>query len=246
MFNFFISPEQLNSGIAQIQGKDFNHIKNVLRMEKGEKFLVSVSGVSHLCSLKEFTTDSVICEIIEENYLDTALPINIHLFQGLPKSDKLELIIQKAVELGVTEITPVEMARSIVKLEPKKKKDKTERWQAIAESSAKQSKRTIIPTVHEPITFKNAISVAKSTDLIILPFECANGMDALKSVLAEIKQGMTVSVFIGPEGGFDESEVQTAIDNGARLVSLGKRILRTETASILTVGALMLHSEMNL
>ena len=168
MQRFFAEPHQIEEENHRIRitGSDVNHIKNVLRMEKGEKFLVSVSGVSHLCSLKDFTTDSVICEIIEENYLDTALPINIHLFQGLPKSDKLELIIQKAVELGVAEITPVEMARSIVKLEPKKKKDKTERWQAIAESSAKQSKRTIIPTVHEPITFKNALSVAKAQTLL--------------------------------------------------------------------------------
>ena len=145
MYNFFVDVDNKKDGRYFIVGSDFNHIKNVLRMNAGEHFLVSCQGVSDLCELESFESDTVVAKIIEENYQNTDLPIKIHLFQGLPKSDKLELIIQKSVELGITSITPVAMKRSIVKIDDKKKKSKRERWQAIAESAAKQSKRSVIP-----------------------------------------------------------------------------------------------------
>lgn len=245
MYNFFIKSENMTTTNAVIEGKDFNHIKNVLRMSVGDTLLISVDGFSHLCEIEEFTDSTVMLKIIERNHLDTSLPIKIHLYQGLPKSDKLELIIQKAVELGVSEITPVEMVRSIVKLDDKKKKEKTARWQALSESAAKQSKRTEIPTVNPPIPFKTAIQ--KATDsFILLPYENKDGVLSLKNALSSIKAGQTVSIFIGPEGGFDDSEISLAESVGANTVSLGKRILRTETAAMLAVGTVMLYAEINL
>ena len=154
MYNFFVDNENKKDGRYFISGTDFNHIKNVLRMSIGEQFLVSCDDASDLCEIESFETDTVVVKIIEQDYQSTNLPIKIHLFQGLPKSDKLELIIQKAVELGVEEITPVEMNRWVVKIEEKKKKSKKERWQSIAESAAKQSKRVIIPKVNDIISYK--------------------------------------------------------------------------------------------
>ena len=245
MYNFFTDNQQIN-GKFYITGGDYNHIKNVLRMKKGEQFLVSHGGVSHLCELEDFESDSVIATIVEENYQDTSLPIEIHLFQGLPKADKLELIIQKTVELGVSKIIPVEMKRSIVKLDDKKKDGKTARWQAIAESASKQSKRTSIPTVETAVSYAKALEMAKELDLIILPYESKNGMLDTINALKEIKAGMKVGIIIGPEGGFDDKEVEKAEEFGAKIISLGKRILRTETAAITAVAMLMLHAETTL
>lgn len=245
MYNFFIKNENMTTTSAVIDGKDFNHIKNVLRMAVGETLLISVDGFSHLSEIEEFTDNAVKVKIIERDFSNTTLPVKIHLYQGLPKSDKMELIVQKAVELGVTEITPVEMVRSIVKLDDKKKKEKTTRWQAVSESAAKQSKRTEIPTVNPPIPFKLALQNAKDS-FILLPYENKDGAESLKRALESISAGQTVSVFIGPEGGFDDKEIDFAKENGAVIVSLGKRILRTETAAMLAVGAVMLYSEINL
>ncbi|MBR2385091.1 MAG: 16S rRNA (uracil(1498)-N(3))-methyltransferase [Clostridia bacterium] len=245
MYNFFTENTKIN-GKFHITGSDYNHAKNVLRMKKGEQFLVSQGGASHLCELEDFTDNSVIAKIIEENYQDTSLPIEIYLFQGLPKADKLELIIQKTVELGVHSIIPVEMKRSIVKLDEKKKDGKTARWQAIAESASKQSKRTSIPTVETAISYQKALDKAKELDILIVPYESKNGMQDTVDALQLIKAGMKIGVLIGPEGGFEDSEIQKAQEIGAKIVSLGKRILRTETASITTVAMLMLHAETQL
>ena len=245
MYNFFTDNQQIN-GKFYITGGDYNHIKNVLRMKKGEQFLVSNGGVSHLCELEDFEDDSVIARVLEENYQDTSLPIEIYLFQGLPKADKLELIIQKTVELGVSKIIPVEMKRSIVKLDDKKKDGKTARWQAIAESASKQSKRTAIPTVETAVPYAKALEMAKELDMIILPYESKNGMLDTTNALKEIKSGMKIGVIIGPEGGFDDKEVEKAEELGAKIISLGKRILRTETAAITSVAMLMLYAETTL
>lgn len=245
MFNFF-TENQKNNGRFYLTGGDYNHIKNVLRMKKGERFLVSQGGASHLCELEDFENDSIVAKIIEENYQDTSLPIEIHLFQGLPKADKLELIIQKTVELGVHKIIPVEMARSIVKLDQKKKDGKTARWQAIAESASKQSKRTSIPTVEAAVPYGVALDMAKELDVLILPYESKNGMQDTVDSLREIRSGMKIGVLIGPEGGFDDKEIEKAREMGAKIISLGKRILRTETASITAVAMLMLYAETSL
>ena len=146
MYNFFVKNENLNENTIKIEGKDFFHAKNVLRMKEKDTFLVSIDNTNYLCEIKEFFSDYLIAEILEKDFFDTSLNMEIYLFQGLPKSDKLELIIQKAVELGVKEIIPVQMERCVAKIESNKVKSKTERYQAIAESAAKQCKRAFIPT----------------------------------------------------------------------------------------------------
>lgn len=246
MYNFFVTSENKKDNHYFITGDDYNHIKNVLRMTVGERFLVSCEDTSDLCEIESIENNTIIVKIVEKNYQSTNLPIKIHLFQGLPKSDKLELIIQKAVELGVATITPVSMKRSIVKIDDKKKKSKQERWQAIATAAAKQSKRTSIPEVCEVLTYKEFISKAQELDLLLVPYECAEGMAATKSALSEIRSGMNVGIIIGPEGGFEEKEIQEALSVGGKVISLGARILRTETAAITALAMCMLYSEMEL
>lgn len=246
MYNFFVDENQKLNNKYVITGTDFNHIKNVLRMGVGDTFLVSDGGISNLCEIESFESDSVIAKIIEENYNDTSLPISIYLFQGLPKGDKMELIIQKTVELGVECIVPVEMSRCVVKLDDKKKKSKVSRWQSISESAAKQSKCNRIPDISDVLTYKQALEKAKDLDLLLVPYESKNGMEDTKDALSQIKSGMSVGILIGPEGGFDEKEVEQAFEIGGKVISLGKRILRTETAAITSVGMCMLHAEMYL
>ena len=246
MYNFFVTSDNKKDCRYFIIGDDFNHIKNVLRMGIGERFLVSCDGNSDLCEIESIQSDTIVAKIIEEKYQNTNLPIKIHLFQGLPKSDKLELIIQKAVELGVYSVTPVAMKRSIVKIDEKKKKTKQDRWRAIAEAAAKQSKRTLIPKIHEVVSYKEMIAAAKDLDLLLVPYECAEGMTTTKEVLKGIKSGVSVGIIIGPEGGFETQEIELAQDVGGKIISLGSRILRTETAAITACAMCMLYSEMEL
>lgn len=243
MFNFFVEAENSGDGCYYIPNPDRNHIVNVLRMIKGDKFLVSCNGKSDLCVLTEISEESVKAEIIEENYNDTELPVKLYLYQGLPKLDKMELIIQKAVELGAFAVIPTKMRNCVVKLEEKKKKSKIARWQAISEAAAKQSKRNIIPEVRNVTTFKDVMKQAEELDLFIVPYENKNGMKATKDVLSSIKKGMSVGILIGPEGGFDEAEIAEALACGCKTISLGRRILRTETAAITALGMCMLNIE---
>jgi 16S rRNA (uracil1498-N3)-methyltransferase len=245
MFNFFVERENLQQNIFYIKGNDYNHIKNVLRMQSGDKFLVSCDGVSNLCRLKDFTADTVLAEILEENYQNTELSTKIYLFQGIAKGEKMEWIIQKCVELGCFEIIPTEMSRCVVKIEEKKKRSKQTRWQAISESAAKQSKRTVIPKVLEPMSFKNALNYAKDLDLVLVPYENKRGMIATKEALQTIKNGCKIGIFIGPEGGFAENEIEALTSISGKTISLGSRILRTETAAITAVSMCMLYTEMN-
>lgn len=244
MFNFFVDASARAGSTFRIDGKDHNHICNVLRMQPGDTFLVSCEGASCLCRLACIETDAVIAEILEENYQNTELPVHFYLFQGLPKGDKLELIIQKCVELGAAGIIPVEMSRSVVKLDEKKKKSKRERWQAIAESAAKQSKRSLIPEVFDVITYRQAMQKAAEMDLFLVPYENERGMAATKDALSRIRPGMSVGILVGPEGGFEEQEIDLAREAGAAVISLGSRILRAETAAIAAVGLGMLYVEM--
>ena len=246
MYNFFISENDINESTAVIGGGDFNHVKNVLRMKIGEQILVSCGGYSHLCEIESFGDGQVIAKIIERDCSDASLPIEIYLFQGLPKSDKMELIIQKAVELGVSEIIPVEMKRCVVKLEEKKADSKIARWQSIAESAAKQSKCTKIATVKSVMPFAGAIEFVKKLDMLILPYENKEGMKATADALKQIKKGQKIGILIGPEGGFEDSEIDRAAESGAKIISLGKRILRTETAAITAMSMLMLYAETEL
>ncbi len=245
MYNFFVNDDCRQGDRYIITGADHNHIKNVLRMKVGDTILISVNGKSDLCQIETIDNDQITTPIIEEDYQNTELPLQIHLFQGLPKSDKMELIIQKAVELGVYSITPIEMKRCIVKLDDKKKKSKQIRWQAISESAAKQSKRNTIPEINEIVSYKAALAVAKELDLLLVPYENEDGILSTKEALTALKNAKSVGIIIGPEGGFDDAEIEQAKDAGGKTISLGKRILRTETAAITAVGMCMLYTEMS-
>lgn len=245
MYNFFVESSARSGSSFRISGKDHNHICNVLRMQVGDTFLVSCEGTSCLCRLENIEDDTVVAEIVEEDYRNTELPVHFYLFQGLPKGDKLELIIQKTVELGVAGIIPVEMSRCVMKLDEKKKKARRERWQSISESAAKQSKRNVIPEVYDVVTYKQAIAKASEMDLFLVPYENERGMVETREALSHIKPGMSVGILIGPEGGFDEKEIELAREVGANVISLGKRILRAETAAVTAVALGMLHVEMN-
>lgn len=245
MYNFFVNASARTDDTFHIIGKDHNHICNVLRMQVGDTFLVSCDAVSYLCTLSFIDKEEVIAKIVEEDYRNTELSVKFYLFQGLPKADKLELIIQKTVELGAAGIIPVEMNRSIVKLDDKKKKQRRERWQSIAESAAKQSKRNVIPEVFDVITYKQAMQKAAEMDLFLVPYENERGMAETREALERIKPGMSVGILIGPEGGFDHKEIELAREAGAMVVSLGNRILRAETAAITAIAMGMLYVEMN-
>ena len=245
MFNFFAERTARQGDYFYISGSDYNHIRNVLRMKTGDEILVSCNGQASLCKIEIFS-DYVKAEVVEENYHNTNLPIKIHLFPGLPKSDKMELIIQKEVELGVEEITPVEMNRCVVKIEEKINKSKKERWQSIAESAAKQSKRVVIPKVNDIISYKQFLEKSEELSVLLVPYENKEGMKATKEALKEIKSGDTVGIIIGPEGGFDEKEIDLVTGKNGKTISLGSRILRTETAAIASVTMCMLYAEMEL
>ena len=246
MQRFFVEPHQIDEGTHQIHilGSDVNHISNVLRMKQGEELWISDGGKKeYRCTIEEFSPDEVLLHIIYAQEPDYELQSRIYLFQGLPKADKMELIIQKAVELGVYEVIPVETKRCVVKLDGKKAAKKVERWKQIAESAAKQSKRMLIPNVHEVLTFKEALKYAESMDVRLIPYELAKGMQETKEILADIQPGQSIGIFIGPEGGFEEKEVETAIREGAKPITLGKRILRTETAGLAILSVLMFQLE---
>ena len=165
------------------------------------------------------------------------------LFQGLPKQDKMELIVQKAVELGAAQVIPVSTRRSVVKLDAKKAAKKTERWQEIARSAAKQAGRGYIPKVTPVMSYRDALEYAKELDVLLIPYELERGMDETKSVIESIRSGQSVAVFIGPEGGLEREEVEQALEHGAKAITLGRRILRTETAGLAALSILMFHLE---
>jgi len=244
MYQFFVPPENIKGNRVFISGEDVNHIKNVLRMRVGEEISISngQDGKEYRCGILELGED-IVCELrfIKEDGVE--LPSKITLFQGLPKADKMELIIQKAVELGVYEVVPVAMKRCVVKLDDKKQKSKLQRWQSIAEAAAKQSKRGIIPQVSTVMSFKQALAYAKEMDIVLVPYEMAEDMPKTREIIESIKPGQRIGFFIGPEGGFDEAEIEEALGSGAMPVTLGKRILRTETAGLAVLSILMYQLE---
>ncbi len=244
MHHFFVSPDQIDEKYVTITGGDVNHIKNVLRMKIDEELLISNGqDKDYYCKIESISDDEIKAVILDEEFEGTELPTELYLFQGLPKSDKMELIIQKAVELGVKEIIPVATKRCVVKLDDKKEASKIKRWQAISESAAKQSRRTIIPEVSSVMSFKEAINRAKEFELGIIPYENFKDMTETKEVLKKVQKGIKIGIFIGPEGGFEESEIQYALENGIHPISLGKRILRTETAGLAILSVLMFQLE---
>lgn len=244
MYHFFTEKENIGETNIRITGPDVNHMKNVLRMKPGEVILISSrEGGDYLCKVSELENDYVDNEILEVRDMSMELPARIHLYQGLPKSDKMELIIQKAVELGAYRIIPVAMKRSIVKIEPKKEEARIKRWNAISESAAKQSKRSLIPEVTKIMTFGEALKDTEGFGLKLVPYECADGIEGTRKLIDSAEAGMDIAVFIGPEGGFDEAEIEKALACDAKPVTLGRRILRTETAGLCMISALMLKLE---
>ncbi len=244
MHHFFVTPECVNDENIIINGSDVNHIKNVLRMKQGEELLISDGqGKDYLCKIDSINSEQVIAKIIEGEYGGSELPACFYLFQGLPKSDKMELIIQKAVELGCYQIIPVQTKRSIVKLDKKKEEAKLKRWNAISESAAKQSRRSIVPEVMSVMSYKEAVEYASEFDINLIPYENYKGMKETMQAIEGVKSGRRVGIFIGPEGGFEESEVDYAVSRGVKRISLGKRILRTETAGMTILSVLMFKLE---
>ena len=243
MYQFFVKEEQIGKDFITITGPDVNHMKNVLRMKPGEAVRISSdTGKSYQCSVLELTDTFIQLDILDSEIAGTELPNRIFLFQALPKGDRMEYIIQKAVELGVYEIIPVVMKYCVVKLDPKKAKAKVARWQAVAESAAKQSKRSRIPTVHPLMHFQEAAAYAMQCGCRLVPYENERGMQATAQALQTIQPGTSVSIMIGPEGGFSAEEID-ALRNDMQIISLGKRILRTDTAAIAMMSLLMLHIE---
>ena len=243
MYHFFVSEEQINGENAYIEGSDVNHIANVLRMKPGEELLISVKGDwDYLCKIVGIETDRVNLKVLE-SMEQRELPVNITLLQGIPKSDKLEMIIQKAVELGVSEIIPVKTKRVVVKIDEKKVDTKVNRWNAIAESAAKQSKRSIVPKVYEPMSIDNALEIVKDFGVKLIPYENADGIDKTRRILDNMDKTKNIAVFIGPEGGFEESEVERIKNSGFEVITLGKRILRTETAGLALLSNIMVRLE---
>ena len=229
MYQFFVEPSQIQGNRIVITGSDVNHIKNVLRMKPGEEIAVSngTDGKEYRCGIEELLEEEIICTLrfIKEDGLE--LPARVTFFQGLPKADKMEFIVQKLVELGAYRIVPVALKRSVVHLDEKKAKARQARWQSIAEAAAKQSKRRIVPEVGAVCTLKEALEQTKQMDLKLIP----------------AAPGQEIGVFIGPEGGFEEAEVELAMQSGFMPVTLGKRILRTETAGLTVMAWLMYQLE---
>ena len=249
MYHFFVDKQNIDTvnNRVIIEGGDVNHIRNVLRMRPGEEISVGTGedDNEYRCEIESLEEDRVTCILRFIKSSGVESPADIILFQGLPKADKMEMIIQKCVELGVTEIVPVSCERCIVKLDDKKADAKVKRWQGIAEAAAKQSKRAVIPGITVPLSMKEALKKASGMDIKIIPYELARGMEKTAEIFGRISGLNTenkaennserrpqIAVFIGPEGGFTEEEIKLAKECGVEPISLGKRILRTETAGM--------------
>ena len=241
MYHFFAEPSDISEKDIFIRGDNYNHIKNVLRMKTGEVISVSdgISGNEYRCHIEDFSDDAVHCRLDFIKEADAELPVKVLLFQSIPKSGKMEFVIQKAVELGITEIIPVASKRCVVRLDAKKASAKAGRWNGIAEAAAKQSMRGIVPEVREVMDFDKALEYAGKCDVRLIPYEMAEDFDKTRQILNGIKEGETVAVFIGPEGGYAEEEVVKAQEKGVTPITLGRRILRTETAALVVLSWLV-------
>lgn len=248
MPRFYVDPSQIGKDSVILSDGEFNHIKNVLRKQVGDTLLIcDGEGHEFFCEIAAFRDAEAVLKILEVRDGNTELSIRIALFQGLPKKDKMELIIEKSVELGAYEVIPVACSRSVAKLEEGSREEKKlTRWNAISEAASKQCGRGIIPKVMNQMTFRSAMLYAKEHyDMVLLPYENAEGMRYTKDVLQSIHKDASVAVFIGPEGGFAPEEVKLAEECGAKIISLGRRILRTETAGLTLLSCLMMQAEIS-
>lgn len=245
MHRFYVEPSSIQNDTIMIEGTDVNHIKNVLRINIGEEIVVCDGvGKDYYCEVMSISKEEVVASIKEEKMAGTELGVKVYLFQGLPKKDKMELIVQKAVELGVYEIIPVKMKRTIVKIDNEKKEQaRNARWQTIANEASKQSRRGILPQVHKIVNYKEALVMAKEMDLVMLPYELAKDMEYTRKVMETAKEAKSIGIFIGPEGGFEDSEIEMAKEIDFKPITLGQRILRTETAGLATLAMLVYNLE---
>lgn len=245
MYRFYVSADQLAEKEVFISGGDVNHIKNVLRLEVGDWIVAcDGNGTDYVSRIQSICSDEVVASIEKVQPTGTELPVRITLFQGMPKKDKLELIIQKAVELGACEIVPVMTKRTVVKLSEEKKINKRlERWQSIAYAAAKQCDRGIIPTVHKPVSYEEALVMADQLDYNVIPYELQTGMEEARKIVDQACKQRSLGIFIGPEGGFEPEEVERAMTRNIHPMTLGKRILRTETAGMALLSILMFQMQ---
>ena len=243
MTHIFADPSEIGDTL-RVRGADFNHIKNVLRMRPGEELSVSDgSERTYLYRIEQYAEGEAVLSLVSAGVSDAELPVHVTLFQGLPKGDRMDFIVQKCTELGCDEFVPVEMERCVMKLEGSRREKKREHWQSVAESAAEQSRRTKVPAVQSPVSMKEALRMAGNYDIRILPYEKAeNGRDT-REILGGIRPGQSIAVFIGPEGGFSPAEVEEAKKAGCEPVTLGHRILRTETAGMCALSFLVYRME---
>lgn len=251
MPKFFVNEEQINNQEIKIQGTDVNHIKNVLREKIGSELIIcnEKTGQDYLCEIKEIKEENIICNIKEKLLNNAESNIKVTIMQGLPKADKMELIIQKSVELGVNNIIPIEMKRCVVKLKDKDKIKKIERWQKISVVAAKQSGRNIIPEINQVENLKNICETFENYDIVLLAYEnekentIKNELKQLKEKNQNKNEDVKIAILIGPEGGITEEEVEIAKKKGAKIITLGKRILRTETVALNVLSIIMYELE---
>ncbi len=242
MYRFFVTHEQLEQTPVSLTGEDYHHIKNVLHLKAGDIItLCDGKGREYECSITGFDKEPerVLVKVTDIVDATRELPVKITLFQGYPKGDKLETVVQKAVELGAFEVVPVMMKRCVVRLDEKKALKKVERLNAVSLSAAKQAKRDVIPKVREVMSFSQAVAYAGTMETILLPYENAEGMEHARQVIAGTRGKKRIGIFIGPEGGFESSEIQQLEEVGAQTFSLGHRILRTKTAGMTVLSLLM-------
>lgn len=239
MHKFFVDKKDISEGFAYIKNEDVKHIYKVLRLKVGETIAVNdLQGSEYLGKITDISKTEVAVKLMEKLAVNNESPVNIYLFQGLPKSSKMDLIVQKATELGVKEITPVVTERVVVKTELNEFK-KVDRWNRIALEACKQSKRSLIPAINIPIEFEELLSKLRTMDLIVVPYENEEGYgikNLVKKIAGHINE---IAVVIGPEGGFEEEEIETLKNIGANIVTLGPRILRTETAGFVCTSILL-------
>ena len=240
MKKFFVNNKQIKQNLIEIINEDVNHIKNVLRLEEDTLIQISDGKQNYISKIITIEKDKVICEIVEELENENEAKVQIDIYQGLPKSDKMEYIIQKCTELGVNQYFPVSMKRSIVKLSGKDEEKKILRWQKIAEGAAKQSGRDVIPKVFNIQNINNVCNNIENYDIVLVAYELEKEK-SLKQELQKIKvnNDAKIAILIGPEGGIEEEEINLLKKNGAKIISLGKRILRTETVALVVSSIIM-------
>jgi 16S rRNA (uracil1498-N3)-methyltransferase len=248
MPKFFVTNQNVNDKEITIVGEDVNHIKNVLRKKIGEQLTICNVDmmIDYLCEILQIEENIIKCNILEELETNSESNIKVSIFQGLPKADKMEMVIQKSVELGVYDITPVEMKRCVVKLNDKDKRKKIERWQKISEVAAKQSGRNRIPKINEIKSIKNVCNLCEEYDIVIVAYENEQEnkiKNELKNIKLNKKDNLKIAVIIGPEGGIEETEIKLLKNYGAKIVTLGNRILRTETVALNVLSIIMYEFE---